>query len=525
MKLKSIELKSYRRFEHLKIDGLPPAKLVVLAGPNGSGKSSLFDAFSIWQQLHKDGLNWDASYHSRAGAPWNQHVMLEFHSGSPSRKTFYFRTAYRNDPDFQINSLHRQGPAADETRIRRMIDADGAVGANFQRLASNALEQAFALSKDSMTLKEFREDTIGEISSAMVRIFPDLRLHTLGNPLEEGTFRFAKGTINQFSYKNLSGGEKAAFDLLLDLVVKKKSYDDTVFVIDEPETHMNTRLQGDLLRELYNLVPDQCQLWISTHSIGMMREARSLYKENPGQVAFLDFEGQDFDKPVSLKPIIPNRPFWERILRVALADLADLVAPRQIIVCEGNPKIPTPGKNEEHDARVFSVIFDEEFPDTRFISGGNSFDVASDRLKFVTTFPHVIKGVDIRRVIDRDDHSPQDQADMKAKGIYTLSRRHLESYLYDPEILRALCDSLGKPDDFAAIEAARTAALTAAAARGRAPDDMKAAAPEFYTNAKRILAVVGVGNDSLSFARDTLAPLVKPGTATYAQLRQDIFGP
>jgi predicted ATPase len=524
MKIKSIEVRNFKKFEDLKINELPPAKLVVLAGPNGSGKSSLFDAFSTWQQYHHSGHSWDSSYHSRSGGEWSDQVLVSFHSGKPSRKSFYFRSAHRNDPDFQISTLSRQASAVDEIRIRRMVDSDGAVSGNYQRLASNALEDAFALSDESKTLREFRSDVIGEISAAVNRLFPDLQLQTLGNPLQEGTFKFSKGTTSNFSYKNLSAGEKAAFDLILDLIVKKKSFNDTVFIIDEPETHLNTRLQGPLLTELYDLIPDNSQLWISTHSIGMMREAQKLYKKYPGQVIFLDFEGHDFDKTAVLKPVIPNRAFWERVLQVALSDLAELVSPKQIVICEGNPKVPTPGKNEEHDARIYGMIFEDEFPDTRFISGGNSLDVAADRLKFATVFPNVVKGVEVLRLIDRDDHSPQDQIDFKKEGIHTLSRRHLECYLYDLEILHALCDSVSKPLEFPKIEAARAQALQLAVTRGRPSDDMKAAAPQIYVDIKRILNLTAVGNDALSFARNKLAPLVKPGTSVYEELKSEIFG-
>jgi len=524
MKIKSIEISNFKKFVDLRIYELPPAKLVVLAGPNGSGKSSLFDALSTWQQAHQTGLTWEPTYHSRSGEGWSDHVRIGFHSGTPSKKTFYFRTAYRNDPDFQIQSLKRQSPATDEVRVRRMIDVDSTVGANYQRLASNALEDAFSLSGDSTTLREFRESAIGEISRSVTRLFPDLRLHTLGNPFENGTFTFAKGASQNFSYKNLSGGEKAAFDLLLDLIVKKKSFDDTIFVIDEPETHMNTRLQGPLLSELYRLIPDNSQLWISTHSIGMMREAQSLHKQHPDQVIFLDFEGHDFDHQVTLQPVTPSRTFWERVLRIALSDLADLVSPKLLVICEGNPKTPTPGKNEEHDARIYGKIFETEFPDTRFISGGNSHDVAADRLRFATVFSNVVKGIGVIRLIDGDDHSPEDKEDFKKNGIRTLSRRHIECYLYNTEILRALCDSLSKQEEFNAVEAARIDALTAAHERGRPADDMKAAAPQLYKNMKRILRISGHGNDASSFARNLLAPLVKPGTSTYEQLKKDIFG-
>ena len=94
---------------------------------------------------------------------------------------------------------------------------------------------------------------------------------------------------------NLSAGEKSAFDLILDMVVQSKYYPDAIYCIDEPETHMHTKLQGRVLRELYLLVPGQSQLWISTHSIGMLQEAEEIEKEHPGTVAFLDFGGRDFD--------------------------------------------------------------------------------------------------------------------------------------------------------------------------------------------------------------------------------------
>ena len=136
----------------------------------------------------------------------------------------------------------------------------------------------------------------------MLSLFPDLELNSLGNPLTDGTFRFTKGTSQGFVYKNLSGGEKSAFDLVLDLVVARNEYNDTIFCIDEPESHMNTRLQSELLSVLYGLIPENCQLMLATHSIGMMRRARDIEAEHPGTVVFLDFGDLDFDQPQIIEP-------------------------------------------------------------------------------------------------------------------------------------------------------------------------------------------------------------------------------
>lgn len=497
-----------------------------MAGPNGSGKSSLFDAFAVWQQAHYFGLNWDPKYHGRDPlmAGWSNQVQITL-DGSPTKKSIYLRSAYRNDPEFELHSLQKLSDPAEHLRLRRMIDQDGAVSQNYQRLASDAFEDAFDKEDESKTLKEFREGAVGEIGAAVRRLFPDLDLNTLGNPLSEGTFRFTKGAIKGFSYKNLSGGEKAAFDLLLDMVVKRRTFNDTVFGLDEPESHMNTRLQGALLAELYDLIPDGSQMWVATHSIGMMRKAQELYRNHPGEVIFLDFEGHDFDHPVVLHPVAPTRPFWERVLRVALDDLSDLVAPQEIVICEGNPKASVPGKNEEHDARCYETIFGDQYPDTKFVSGGSSREVIGDRLRFASVFPKVIKGVTVRRLIDRDDHTPQDVFDLRKEGIWTLRRRHLEAYLYDEEVLRALYEKEGRLADFPAFQAAYAAEMdNSVNVRNNPPDDVKSVAPAIYSFVKKQLGLTRCGNDQMAFARNVLAHLIKPGMTTYDELRQDIFG-
>ena len=110
----------------------------------------------------------------------------------------------------------------------------------------------FERSDGSTTPQAFREQITEEIRDPFRRLFPDTEFNSLGNPMRDGTFRFTKGTSQRFSFKNLSGGEKSVFDL----VVARHSYDDTVFCIDEPEPHMNARLQAELLSVLYNLIPN-----------------------------------------------------------------------------------------------------------------------------------------------------------------------------------------------------------------------------------------------------------------------------
>jgi hypothetical protein len=453
-------------------------------------------------------------------------VKLEIADGSnPKRKgAFYFRSAYRNDPEFSLTSLSRVGPVIEAIRFQRMIDSDATVLKNYQRLVSQTVEQIYGKNAPKLLVEEFREQTLGQIRASLKRLFPDLTLSGLGNPLDQGTFRFTKGVAEDFEYKNLSGGEKAAFDLVLDIVVNNIAFQDSVYCIDEPDAHMNTRIQGNLLEELYNLVPASSQLWIATHSIGMMRRARELYNSSQDQVVFLDFEDHDFDKKTVITPSKPTRLFWEKVLNVALDDLASLVAPKEVVVCEGNPSGALPGKNAEHDAIIYNSVFGEELPDVKFLAGGNAKDVASDRLGFVAALPSLVPGIKVRRLIDRDDHAPADVSKLASQGITTLGRRHLEAYTYDDEVLTALCMSVGKPAEVSALLAEKQAALTASIGRGNPRDDIKSAAGEIYTKAKQRLGLTGVGNDQMAFARNTLAPLLTPSLDVYAELKKDIFG-
>ncbi len=530
MRFKSAIIRDFKRFTHLTVQEIPEtARLIMLAGPNGSGKSSFFDALNRWHQLSTRGSGWNDDYHlktySRKTLKWDQQQLtVAFHQPLPNdpqekKKLIYVRSAFRNDPEFETDRLSRIPNPLDETRVNRMIDNDVAISRNYRRLVG----QVFGIfDAPPMMTTEFVESLINPVREPIRRLFPNLSLNSLANPMEDGTFRFTKNASDGFHYKNLSGGEKAVFDLILDMVIARKAYDNTLFCIDEPEAHMNARVQAELLSVFYELVPENCQLMLATHSIGMMRRARDIEAASPGSVVFLDFGGRDFDEQVVIEPTTPDRTFWNTTYEVALDDLAALVAPERVVICEGQPITSHALGAHSLDARCYDSIFNREFPETRFVSMGSDRQILGDQRGLAEALGLLIGGLEVLRLIDRDARSSEEVTELAKEGVRVLSRRNLESYLFSDEVLTALAKRVGKAEKIGELLAEKSRILKARP--GDAPDDLKPASGLIYNACKSILNLANPGNDNNAFMRVTLAPLIKPGMPIYEELERDIFG-
>ena len=530
MKIRHIHLLDFKRFTDLTITGLPDtARLVVLIGPNGCGKSSVFDAIHAtaivqyqWGWRPEDEGYWNKQYGpeseiQRENLQTAQRISLQFHDATPQdrdawKSAVYTRSAHRNDPSIRIQQIQRVGTVAQEQRLRRLIESDATVTANYQRFVSQGLEDAFERGDGRTTLAEFRDLVIGDIKAAVNRLFndPPLDLTSLSSPLSDPTFRFNKGDAKKFAYENLSGGEKAAFDLILDLTVKRRELSNTVFCIDEPEAHMGLRLQGRLLHELYQLVPPNCQLWIATHSIGMMRAAYELGQSHPEEVVFLDFGNKNFDRQVTITPSTIDRTVWQEMHNAVLDDLAALIAPNQIILCEG-----APGQTGL-DAECYNAIFAKEFPNTLFVSTGGK----GEGKHYQAVIEAIVQAAEVVLLRDRDNLSPREIEEKKAAGTRVLSLIQLEDYLLSADVLHALClkHSQNPQQHFQEL-AQEMHTLKESGTK------IKAAVNILRKWTIQHLNVQNAGDTPESFLRDTLAPLIQPGMQTYEMLKQDIFNP
>ena len=510
----------FKRFGSLEIQGLgADVELVVMLGPNGSGKSSVFDAFLQWarDEGRPTRNNVSADYFdSETGIFGTPVVILHASDASESSEPLgplvHVRTAHRNTPDVLASSIERQRDFRHRRNpLDRMVETDASLVEHYQRLVARFVPVLSNLesSDAAKDLKAIR-DQLAPVQDSLTRVLPHLRFTSLGDATTDGSFYFTRDNIRGFRYENLSGGEKAVFDLLLDVHIASTELGSPLICLDEPEIHLNPAVQASVLTELIGLLPNGSQLWIATHSVGMIRKAFDMATGSPGRVAFLDFGQVKGPAPdVQLMPSQPSSRLLREALSIALDDLASLLAPEVLVICEGSQ---VSDRVRAWDERIYRQIFGDMHPRVEFKSSGGKGDL--DQAAAIAAV--IAPGTHIVKLRDRDDLSSDGRTRLLEDDatLRVLERRSLESYLLDNEVLEALVSDRGVRIENAVdeLKAARDGAVLP---NGSA----KGALGVVFGVAKRVLGnTEGLGENPTQFSVDALAKLITPDMSIRKEL-------
>jgi len=372
MNITKLNLKNFKRFTDLTIDlsDCPqPPRLVLLIGSNGCGKSSVFDSFTrILNRLRRYPHSNTSAYFDKGqaykitcdlGPPVNKTIQLPqpFAAPGPIPKTaFYGRTAHRANPEIKNPSRAIENLAEDTDRPSRTIDLDLRFPNDVQAILRRIMKEVF--SGENMDLDSLRKTFIQPINDSLERIFGGangtvLRLQSIipaGAPNQPPQIDFKKGT-STIGYYLLSSGEKEVFNTLLNFFARREEFQDTIYFIDELNTHLHTALQFNLIRDIVeHWLPPNCQLWTASHSLGFIE-----YAHQSPEAAIIDFDELDFDKPQVLEPAVRQ----DTIFEIAVPSDSSLrVFPnRTIVLCE-NKDVPLYSRVDQ-DSYVFAKTHDK----------------------------------------------------------------------------------------------------------------------------------------------------------------------
>ena len=289
MKIKKLCLRNgYKRFHDLTIDlGENPKRIVALVGSNGCGKSSVLDGLlfhaNAYNQIGSGGNN-SFEYHSMNRIPNFNHTNVEIHFEGGDYNTIRVERAKvgKENTIFSFRSPHRFNSRLDVTQSNAVPELRlNNYGASYTSDLDSKMEQSYRrinikynsyLEKMDCRPSEARAKIIGDLNASIGNCL-EIEISSLGDiEASQGTLFFRKlGQETEFTFNVLSSGEKEVVDILLDLYLRKDEYSDTVFLLDEPELHISTAIQKKLFLEIEKLLGKDCQLWVATHSIGLLR--------------------------------------------------------------------------------------------------------------------------------------------------------------------------------------------------------------------------------------------------------------
>ena len=466
MRIKKIQLKNgYKRFFNLTIDlSDEPKRIIALVGPNGCGKSSVFDGMCSYPDRYGHTIGnkgpKDYKYHSMNQSPdfkiYNN-VLIEFTTGNyeeileskkilgKEKTIFSLRSPYRYNNDLKVKEI-KAITKIEENKYgaSNFSNLDDKMDENYRRLN---IKYNKYIHKEDCKPSKGKKKIIGDINNSIKNCL-DLEITSIGDVEDDkGSLYFKKSDqSNEFEFNVLSSGEKEVVDIILDLYLRQEEYVDSIFIIDEPELHINTAIQRKLLIEINKLIGENCQIWIATHSIGFMRALQEDFKDDC-QIIHFEANNQWASSVHTLRPMEKTISNWKNIFGTALDDLTNLICPKRLIYCEGRGN-PGPNAREEGlDAQVFNNIFNKKYTDTLFVSsGGNTELDQRSEIAFAILYKaipdlevFVLKDRDIASGKDTNEKTRDQYLENNPDNHRVLKRLEIENYLYDKEVLKKYC--------------------------------------------------------------------------------------
>jgi predicted ATPase len=299
--------------------------------------------------------------------------------------------------------------------------------------AANRFYQAARRSNEDGTQAPEFSDAFASYRASLRQVMP----HLLFAGADQSKKALLFDTSNmELRFDQLSGGEREIAFLVGQ--IDRFGLRNGIFLIDEPELHLNPDLVRSWVTYLANTVAEG-QVWLATHSL----EAVEAAGQNSTILLERDPETKQVDRVVS----IFERPMLSALSR-AVGTPAFSISTLRFVFIEGEEAI---GERERY-RRVTGLG-----PDTRFIECGSCGEVIRRLTAIKSLAAASDQPIRIAGVIDRDWRGNAEIEKLKEEhGLICLPVHEVENFFIEPTTLQVIAERNGI-EGFDPVDAIRSA--------------------------------------------------------------------
>lgn len=381
-------------------------KTIVLIGANGSGKTrfsvkieELNDpAFSSNQleKSHIHRLSAQKSLTISTSIPIFDHDSSERNLFLGNSENYASKSNYRfqNNPATNLLNDYQQ--------------ALSLLFSNAQIELQREHDEARKCIKEGKMISEPAETVVDKAQRIWNALLPHRMLDLSGNGVH------INYNTQKYHGKEMSDGERVILYMICQaLVVKPK----TLFIIDEPELHINKAIVKELWTMLENERPD-CIFMYLTHDIDF-----AISRNNAQYLWIKNFDGRNWEYEFLDTDFYPDLPS-ELLLEI-------LGARQKILFIEGT--------KDSYDYKLYQELYRDK--GYHVIPCGGCQDVI--RIVKAKRTYEKLQSIEVYGIIDRDFRGDHEIDMLKADGIYTLGVAEVENLFVVPELLDIMERILG----------------------------------------------------------------------------------
>ncbi|MDX2007695.1 MAG: AAA family ATPase [Meiothermus sp.] len=340
MKIKSLSVERFRQFKETKFE---VSDINILVGPNNSGKTSILHALRAFFFLLKGYVNIEgnppkATYHKRFISTVEELVP------TPDTRELWYQRQASNTTPIKISVEFNDG-AKFTLQLRYQF---GQVHASIENLQSNLSSEeikeyfdqevvyipglvgvlvkesyATAARRNSLAAQgrysEIFRSSLMQLKNRDTALLTNINVHLeklFGITVSDVAFNETTDEFVTVKYRqsgkdydvvSSGSGLQQVIQMLAYLYLSKPS----VLLIDEPDAHLHSRLQGALGKLLREVAIDlKTQLFLSTHSVDLIDTF------NPEEVIIVDASKK------SVKPLGANRELVSSLVDAGIVDIS-----------------------------------------------------------------------------------------------------------------------------------------------------------------------------------------------------------